>query len=387
MQEGRRCALPNVIDLFAGAGGLSLGAARAGFNIAAAVEIEAHAIESHRVNFPHTVHIQRDIMTLGGDELLQLAGIQRHNLTGIIGGPPCQGFSSIGQGDVDDIRNRLFIKFFELMEELQPTFFVAENVPGIMKPKYDEIRSEAFDHVANYHILEPICVNASEYGAPTVRTRYFFIGYLDNGQIDPLSANDITAMQVPEALRTTVRQALEGLPSDIRYRNKNSSGLKKLTQNYIDMAHVQSDFFYQRVVGMIPEGVGNEEYINAYRERHIINGFYPTKHTSDVRTRYARLIPGQQDKISKSTRLDPDGYCPTLRAGTGPEKGSYQAVRPIHYDRARVITPREAARLQGFPDWYKLPETIWHGFRQIGNSVSPIAAERVLSAVYQKLTL
>ena len=379
--------MPNVIDLFAGAGGLSLGAARAGFNIAAAVEIEAHAIESHRVNFPHTVHIQRDIMTLGGDELLQLAGIQRHNLTGIIGGPPCQGFSSIGQGDVDDIRNRLFIKFFELMEELQPTFFVAENVPGIMKPKYDEIRSEAFDHVANYHILEPICVNASEYGAPTVRTRYFFIGYLDNGQIDPLSANDITAMQVPEALRTTVRQALEGLPSDIRYRNKNSSGLKKLTQNYIDMAHVQSDFFYQRVVGMIPEGVGNEEYINAYQERHIINGFYPTKHTSDVRTRYARLIPGQQDKISKSTRLDPDGYCPTLRAGTGPEKGSYQAVRPIHYDRARVITPREAARLQGFPDWYKLPETIWHGFRQIGNSVSPIAAERVLSAVYQKLTL
>lgn len=381
--------MPNVIDLFAGAGGLSLGAARAGFNIVAAVEIETHAIESHMVNFPHTVHIQRDIMTLSGDELLQLVGIQCHELTGIIGGPPCQGFSSIGQGDVDDIRNRLFIKFFELIEELQPTFFVAENVPGIMKPKYNEIRREAFNHVANYHILEPICVNASEYGAPTVRTRYFFIGYLDNGQIDPLSVNDITAMQVPEELRTTVRQALEGLPSDIRYRSKNSSGLKKVTQNYlnINMIHEQSDFFYQRVVGMIPEGVGDEGYVNAYKERHIVNGFYPTKHTSGVRTRYAQLIPGQQDKISKSTRLDPDGYCPTLRAGTGPEKGSYQAVRPIHYDRARVITPREAARLQGFPDWYKLPETIWHGFRQIGNSVSPIAAERVLSAIYQKLTL
>ena len=94
----------------------------------------------------------------------------------------------------------------------------------------------------------------------------------------------------------------------------------------------------------------------------------------------------QQDRISKSTRLDPQGFCPTLRAGTGPEKGSFQAVRPIHYQYSRVITPREAARLQGFPDWSKLPDTIWHGFRQIGNSVSPIAAERVLSAIFQKLT-
>ena len=100
-----------------------------------------------------------------------------------------------------------------------------------------------------------------------------------------------------------------------------------------------------------------------------------------------RLGYGKQDKVSKSTKLKPNGFCPTLRAGTGPDKGSYQAVRPIHYKHARVITPREAARLQGFPDWYQLPETIWHGFRQIGNSVSPIAAEQVLSAIYQKLTL
>ena len=80
--------MPNIIDLFAGAGGLSLGAARAGFNVSAAVEIDTHAIESHRTNFPHTVHIQRDIMTLNGQELLRLAGIRQEELTGIIGGPP-----------------------------------------------------------------------------------------------------------------------------------------------------------------------------------------------------------------------------------------------------------------------------------------------------------
>lgn len=383
------CRLPNVIDLFAGAGGLSLGAARAGFNISAAVEVDTHAMDSHRANFPHAVHIQRDIMTLNGQELLRLAGIHQEELTGIIGGPPCQGFSSIGHGNVNDFRNRLFVKFFELIEDLQPTFFLAENVPGIMNSKYDDIRNEAFGHVTNYNILDPICVKANEYGAPTTRMRYFFVGYLLNGRIEPITSKDIIRMQVCNNERTNVRKALEGLPGDIRYRKKNSSGLKKLTQNYsnANAQHEQSDFFYQRVTGMIPYNVGNQEYINTYQIRHIVNGFYPTKHATDVRARYARLAFGQQDRVSKSTRLDPEGYCPTLRAGTGPEKGSYQAVRPIHYNYARVITPREAARLQGFPDWYKLPNTIWHGFRQIGNSVSPIVAEQVLSAIYQKLML
>ena len=346
-------------------------------------------MDSHRANFPHAVHIQRDIMTLNGQELLRLAGIHQEELTGIIGGPPCQGFSSIGHGNVNDFRNRLFVKFFELIEDLQPTFFLAENVPGIMNSKYDDIRNEAFGHVANYNILDPICVKANEYGAPTTRMRYFFVGYLLNGRIEPIISKDIIRMQVCNNERTNVRKALEGLPGDIRYRKKNSSGLKKLTQNYsnANAQHEQSDFFYQRVTGMIPYNVGNQEYINTYQIRHIVNGFYPTKHATDVRARYARLAFGQQDRVSKSTRLDPEGYCPTLRAGTGPEKGSYQAVRPIHYNYARVITPREAARLQGFPDWYKLPNTIWHGFRQIGNSVSPIVAEQVLSAIYQKLML
>lgn len=381
--------MPNVIDLFAGAGGLSLGAARAGFNVAAAVEIDSHAIASHKVNFPNTAHIQQDIMQLNGPTLLQHAGIQRHELTGIIGGPPCQGFSSIGHGDVNDIRNRLFVKFFQIIEELQPLFFVAENVPGIMNAKYDTIRQEAFQHVHNYQLLPPICVKANEYGAPTIRTRYFFIGYLDDPRIEAFTVEDIVRMQVPVELRTTVKAALEGIRGDIRYRNKESSGLRKLLQSYCDPTtqRTQSDFFYQRVTGMIPNGIGDETYIHLYQEKRIINGCLPTKHAPAIRMRYAKLAPGQQDKISKSTRLNPDGFCPTLRAGTGPEKGSYQAVRPIHYHYARVITPREAARLQGFPDWYKLPDTIWHGFRQLGNSVSPIAAERVLSAIFQKLTL
>jgi site-specific DNA-cytosine methylase len=105
----------------------------------------------------------------------------------------------------------------------------------------------------------------------------------------------------------------------------------------------------------------------------------------EVEKRYEKLNFGEQDKISKSVRLKPDGYCPTLRAGTGSDKGSYQAVRPIHFKEPRVITPREAARLQGFPDWFVFHETKWHSFRQIGNSVSPIVAEAILKTIKDSL--
>lgn len=379
--------MPNVIDLFAGAGGLSLGASRAGFNVVAAVELEPHAIATHMTNFPHSRHIQNDIMQLTGETLLTLSGIQAEQLDGIIGGPPCQGFSSIGHGEVDDARNTLFVKFFELVEEIQPPFFVAENVPGIMNAKYDQIRRTAFDHVRDYHLLAPIKVDASEYGAPTTRTRIFFIGFRDDERIEPFTVADIERRKVAIDQKTTVRKALEGLPSDIRYR-PNNAGIRHLSDEYFnqDMPHIQSPFFYERATGMRPEGLGDPDYIRQYANQHKVNGFFPTQHTEKVRKRYSQLKYGQQDRVSKSTRLNPNGFCPTLRAGTGPEKGSYQAVRPIHYAYARVITPREAARLQGFPDWFKLPETIWHGFRQIGNSVSPIVAEQVLLAIYQKLT-
>ena len=188
--------MPTVVDLFAGAGGLSLGASRAGFNVGAAVEIDPHAMATHTLNFPNTVHIQDDITKLTGPDILARANLRPEDLIGIIGGPPCQGFSSIGHGNVDDIRNALFVKFFEIVADLQPAFFVAENVPGIMKEKYQEIRSEAFRHIQNYTLLPPIAINASEYGAPTTRTRYFFIGYRDCERIVPFGKDDIEKKKI-----------------------------------------------------------------------------------------------------------------------------------------------------------------------------------------------
>ena len=102
-----------------------------------------------------------------------------------------------------------------------------------------------------------------------------------------------------------------------------------------------------------------------------------------------RVIIGQghMDPIGRHPRLAWNGLCPTLRAGTGSDRGSYQSVRPIHPEENRVITVREAARLQGFPDNHLFHPTVWHSFRMIGNSVSPIMAEAIFSAIAAHLGL
>lgn len=143
----------------------------------------------------------------------------------------------------------------------------------------------------------------------------------------------------------------------------------------------EEGYFFDRVSGFIPYGVGSVDAIERYLRDGLVSSCQGTKHSEVVSERYGALEYGKADRVSKSIRLNPNGYCPTLRAGTGRDKGSYQAVRPIHHIEPRVITPREAARLQGFPDWFVFHSTKWHSFRQIGNSVSPLVSEAIFSKI------
>lgn len=374
-----------VIDLFAGVGGLSLGASRAGFSVIGAVELDDCAVEYHTLNFPNTIHIHKDILKLNGNQLIKELNCNKNDIFGIIGGPPCQGFSSIGRGDVNDDRNVLFKKFFDFVKEIKPSFYLAENVPGILNSKYDTIRSEAFSKLKGYVQLPAIIVKADEYGAPTTRTRVFFIGYKKSSFKYCLSVEDFERAKVTESEKINVKEALTGLPQEISYK-KNDTGEANIDLTYLTNSRLKNSYFHERVRGRIPTNVGNKQCIDNYLKHGKVKGHFSTNHSPEVAKRYATLKLGQRDKISKSVRLKPDGFCPTIRAGTGPEKGSYQAVRPIHFAYPRVITPREAARLQGFPDWFLFPYTIWHSFRQIGNSVSPIVAEQILAVIYHKLT-
>lgn len=366
----------SIIDLFAGVGGFSLGAARAGFNPLLAVENNAEALTFHKKNFPFVQHANQDISLLTSKDLLSLVSADKGEIKGIIGGPPCQGFSSIGNRVNDDPRNDLFIKFFELVKGCEPEFFVAENVPGILDEKYERIRNKALSYVQkHYTISSPIKLKASDFGAPTFRERVFFIGYRSK-RVKAITEKDFDykKTQIP----VTVGEALKGLPVNIL-----NTWLTEEDSWQVVEAMPQSVYSYQ-TEGHIPSSIGDPIAIEKLHNDKLVSGCFATRHSPTVEQRYQNLKQGEKDPISKSVRLKLDGLCPTLRAGTGPDKGSFQAVRPIHPTESRVITPREAARLQGFPDWFQFSPTKWHSFRQIGNSVSPILAESIFQVIYDQ---
>ncbi len=366
---------PLIIDLFAGVGGFSLGAARAGFDIIAAVDTDPIAAEIHAKNFRQVVHIPLTVRTLTGKDLLSYSGLKGGQLDGLIGGPPCQGFSSMGHRDTTDKRNDLFSHFFRLVNETRPKFFLAENVPGILSSEYDHVRIRAIDLVhRHYEVLDPIIVTATDYGVPTTRTRIFFIGFRKTADLAP------TIVLKPKIEKVRVRDALKGLPLKI------NEDWQCEEDGWRRRGSPQLTTFLRKAIGNLPENVGDPDAVERFFERNQVSGCLGTVHEREVVARFRNLQPGQKDSVSKAVRLDPDGFCPTLRAGTGSDRGSYQAVRPIHHREPRVITPREAARLQGFPDWFVFHPTKWHSFRQIGNSVSPIVAEHLLRRICRTLT-
>lgn len=365
---------PKIIDLFSGVGGLSLGAARAGFAVWGAVEMNPHALAAHSINFPKASHFLADIKTLSGTGLKNIFRLNDDDRFGIIGGPPCQGFSEIGHQRQGDPRNQLFIHFFRIVSQALPDFFLAENVPGLLQPSNKRLLNSALALVKrSYHLVGPFRASAHEYGAPTTRTRVFIIGYRKSGSIAKLALTDFLAAKAKH--RVNVTSALEGLPKKI------SPDWQDEKSSWRTVTRKKRGYFADRLTGVVPMGVGDPESLRRLRKEKKVSGFLGTLHSRSIERRYGNLAAGEIDPISKSRRLEPDGYCPTLRAGTGPERGSFQAVRPVHPVEARVITPREAARLQGFPDWFQFSPTKWHSFQQIGNSVSPILAERLLGVI------
>lgn len=363
----------SVVDLFAGVGGLSLGATRAGFSVLSCVENDRVALQYHNKNFQACAHIGESITEVSGRQILKAA--QQKRICGVIGGPPCQGFSSMGKRNPSDTRNSLFLEFFRLVRELSPNFFVAENVPGILRNEYTAIRQSALDMMKSYHVTDAITLKASDYGAATSRTRVFFIGFKKKAY--PKEVMQLLNFERGRKKPILVRTALQGLPKRI------SPDWQTEIESWRKVRLLPTTEFFNKCHNQVPQKVGDQHSINRLYNSREASGFLGTKHSPVLVERYGNLKQGEQDPISRSVRLSEVGLCPTLRAGTGSDRGSFQAVRPIHPTEPRVITVREAARLQGFPDWFQFSPTKWHGFRQIGNSVSPILGEFVLSEIHK----
>ena len=346
-----------LVDLFSGCGGLSLGAQQAGFEIAAAFDHDPDLTYSHAINFPDTTLVHKDIAQVRAADLVAAAG---GRFDGLIGGPPCQGFSLIGKRDPADPRRQLVAHFFRLVRESKPLFFVMENVPGLGQREARRVLEAALETVRPaYRLLGPALWDAARFGAATRRVRLFVIGVRSDQAPMPdaaLSAQEAPSVSISEAIRDLGDAEFVG----------------------------QHDGFDQwRIVQDIASGYARGRQAS---DRHC-TGHRKAKHTAAVLARFAAVEPGTVERIGRYPRLAWDGLCPTLRAGTGRDRSSHMAIRPIHPEENRVITAREAARIQGFPDTFRFHPTVWHSFRMIGNSVSPVMSKAIFTALLDHLSV
>lgn len=364
-------ARPIGVDLFAGAGGLSLGFEQAGFDIAAAVEIDPIHCATHEYNFPESKTICASVVDLTGGKIRQLANIGEDEIDVVFGGAPCQGFSMIGKRALDDVRNQLVSHYVRLVRELQPKYCVFENVKGLTLGKHAQFLSELIEELgtSGYKVVLPYRVlNAAKYGVPQSRERLFLIAARKD-QVMP-------EYPVESDANVSVSDAISDLPDADTF-------LALATADTVKVEWKTESEYARRLRGMLSDST-DYSYTRVF-DPNMLTCSLLTEHTAVSKARFLATPPGKTESISRFLRLHPDGLCNTLRAGTDSARGAHTSPRPIHPVHARVLTVREAARLHSYPDWFRLHATKWHGFRQIGNSVPPLLGRAVASSVIKAL--
>ncbi len=364
---------PIGIDLFAGAGGLSLGFEQAGFDVAAAVEIDPIHCATHEYNFPNCKTICASVTDVNGSEIRRLAGIGDKEIDVVFGGAPCQGFSMIGKRALDDPRNQLVFHYVRIVEELQPKYCVFENVKGLTLGKHADFLNELIAALgdAGYDVLLPYQVlNAADFGVPQDRKRLFLVG----------TRRGLNIPHYPSPLthRVTVEEAIGDLP-DANSFDELVSG------DTVSTRWTTSSSYAQRLRDL-QKDPGDFSYKRDFN-RDMLTSSLRTEHTALSQERFMATAHGKTEPVSRFRKLPPEGLCNTLRAGTDSARGAFTSPRPIHPHQPRVITVREAARLHSFPDWFRFHTTKWHGFRQIGNSVPPLLGRAIASSIVKALEI
>lgn len=376
---------PIGIDLFSGAGGMSLGFEQAGFDIAAAVELDPIHAAVHHFNFPETAVLARSIIGLSGREIRAAAKLGRRTIDVVFGGPPCQGFSLIGYRMLDDPRNQLVKEFVRLVAELGARTFVFENVKGLTVGRHRaflDLLIETFEKIGYRTRIPWKVLNALNYGVPQDRQRLFLLG----------SKKGVPIPTYPEAVTTpeddlferagmgltpTCADALSDLPDPERFDILLASDSTKAKKSA-----APSDYACE--LRCETDEAWYFGYIRDW-DRAVLTSSMRTAHTDISRRRFARTREGDMEPISRLFKLPRHGVCNTLRAGTDSSRGAFTSPRPIHFAFPRCVTVREMARLHGYPDWFRFHVTKWHGARQIGNSVPPPLARAVAGAVMRAL--
>lgn len=339
----------NVLDLFCGCGGLSLGFEEAGYNVLLGIDIWEDALKTYAYNHKHSKTLCADMSTLLGEDVKDIIG--DNSVDVIIGGPPCQGFSIAGKRIVNDDRNKLYKGFVRMVEYFKPKAFVMENVPNIFSIGYGAVRETIINDFKSLgYTVETKVLTASDYGVPQNRRRAVFVG-LTKGNFDfdiPMVAEKVTTK---EALSDLPEQSIE---DGGKYSVESTSGYQKLMRiNSIGVYNhevTQHNEQTVRIISMVPDGGNYKDLPKEFQE------------TRKVHIAWTRL---------NSKR-------PSITIDTGHR-------HHFHYKWNRVPTVRESARIQSFPDDFIFLCSKTSQYKQVGNAVPPLMAKAIAEQLKKQL--
>lgn len=343
------------IDLFCGAGGLSTGLKKSGFRLCLGVDIDEKALKTYKCNLKRTKVLKEDIKKVTGEKITELTGINRRDNFLLAGCPPCQGFSSLGKRDANDEKNELVYEYIRIINELEPSFILMENVPGMSTGVGKEIFKNVVKELEeNYHV-EYATLNAADFGVPQIRKRLVLHG-IRNDVYDNLGLD---------------KEKQKILPKSTHSKEKKKGYRKWVT--------VRKAIFDLPILG------AGESYDDGIIKNHKARSL---SETNIERLQEIRLHGGNREMISEELQLechkkenvsytdtygiiDPDKPAPTITSGcTIISKGRY-----CHPTQNRGLSIREAARLQSFDDKFEFQGNMGEMSLQIGNAVPPKLAQ------------
>jgi len=344
-----------VVDLFCGAGGLSLGFRSAGFEIVGGIDSDVTSIQTYSENFGPSKAIAADLSQVSSAEVVKLLGVSRVDV--VVGGPPCQGFSVAGKRIESDNRNTLYRHYLDIVSELQPGAVVIENVPTIRSLYGGRValEIEAGLSALGYKVATAV-LNAAHFGVPQARRRLFFVavksGLSHFTFPEPTSSAVVTCEDALSDLPSLAREpglpvAKYGSKPATQYQRRMRRG-SKLLYNHEAVLHKPETV---RIISMVPDG-GNYKSL--------------PKHLQGTR------------KVNIAwTRMNSRKPSFTIDAGHN---------HHFHYRHNRVPTVRECARIQSFPDTFRFLGNRTSQYRQVGNAVPPRLAEAIATEIKKIFT-
>ncbi len=391
-----------IVDLFSGAGGLTFGFyynlidgqfVRTDNEFLFANEFDTHAAQAFSENYPDVNMINRKIQDITEEEVVQLKGEEEVDL--IIGGPPCQSFSTVGRRRFDD-KARLYTEYIRMLRIIRPKMFLFENVKGMLSmreqlPVIDEngkpvlnmdgkpitqpgelIMDIIKDNFADlgdgfgYTLVGEDVLDAVNYGVPQHRERVFLVGVRNDIRNQINWQYPVTTHGTDETPYITIREAISDLPAIAEGESANTyvntptnqyqilmrGQNQELTQHFCGIHNEKM----RRVIAAVPQGEGRY-YINKLVDRGELPEF--CRLTSGYANTYGRLVEDRPCTTITNNMCTPS------------------ALRCIHYAQNRELTPREGARIQSFPDWFVFSGQKGHVTTQIGNAVPPLLAMAV----------